>query len=140
MLTRVFSATDPATPLTHWCWRGLLVAAVMAASACTSSPSGQRQPAAQAPTRSAPKSITIAFPIDPTALAGSMSGLGLAAVPSRYFREFDNAYLTTYNQQDEPVPWLATDMPSLDDGTWKVLEDDRMEVFWKLQKGAKWHD
>ena len=54
-----------------------------------------------------PKAITIAFPIDPTALGGSASGLGAAVVPSRYFKEFPNAYLTTYNQQDETVPWLA---------------------------------
>ena len=36
--------------------------------------------------RSGPKSITIVLPIDPTALAGSMSGLGAAAVPTRYFK------------------------------------------------------
>jgi hypothetical protein len=50
---------------------------------------------AAAPARSGPKSITIALPIDPTALGGSMQGLGAAAVPTRYFKEFPNAYLTT---------------------------------------------
>jgi peptide/nickel transport system substrate-binding protein len=61
-------------------------------------------------------------------------------VPSRYFREFDNAYLTTYNQQDETNPWLVTQVPSLDDETWKVLDNGGMEVTWKLRPGIKWQD
>lgn len=90
---------------------------------------------AVAPARSGPKSITIALPIDPTALGGSMQGLGAAAVPTRYFKEFPNAYLTTLDQQDEPVAWIATALPTLDDGTLRVLDDGRMEVTWKLRPG-----
>src|SRR5713226_7270552 len=119
-------------------WRRPLVALLFAASGCATGPSAQAVPGAPTPERPAPKSITIAFPIDPTALGGSMSGLGAAAVPSRYFREFANAYLTTYNAQDEPVPWLVTELPSLDNGTWNVLDDGRMEVIWKLRRGVKW--
>jgi peptide/nickel transport system substrate-binding protein len=90
--------------------------------------------------RSGPKSITIVLPIDPTALGGSMQGLGAAAVPTRYFKEFPNAYLTTLDPQDEPTPWMATAIPSLDDGTLRVLDDGRMEVTWTLRPGIKWHD
>src|SRR5579885_2876950 len=63
-------------------------------AASTSSPSGA----------SGPKVITVALPIDPIALGGGLSGSGLATVPSRYFREFTNAYLTTYDPQDEAQP------------------------------------
>jgi peptide/nickel transport system substrate-binding protein len=73
-------------------------------------------------------------------LAGGITGSGAAVVPSRYFKEFPNAYLTTYTQKDEPAAWLATDLPSLDDGTWKVLSDGRMEVTWKIYPGVKWQD
>jgi peptide/nickel transport system substrate-binding protein len=66
--------------------------------------------------------------------------IGVTAVPSRYFREFPNAYLTTYNPRDEPVAWLAASVPSLDDGTWKVTDDGNMEVTWKLRPGIKWQD
>ncbi|HZT05467.1 MAG TPA: peptide ABC transporter substrate-binding protein [Chloroflexota bacterium] len=127
-----------------WLKRGAsanVAALVVIATGCVGGPSGRAAPGAQAPaTETSPKSITIAFPIDPTALAGSMSGLGAAAVPSRYFREFTNAYLTTHDARDELVPWLVTDLPSLDDGTWKVLDDDRMEVTWKLRHGITWQD
>ena len=77
--------------------------------------------------------------MDPPALASSIV-IGVTAVPSRYFREFPNAYLTTYNPNDEPVPWLAASLPSLEDGTWKVSDDGRMEVTWKLKPGIKWQD
>ena len=92
------------------------------------------------PARVGPKSISIVLPIDPTALGGSMQGLGAAAVPTRYFKEFPNAYLTTLDRQDEPSPWMATAVPSLDDGTLRVLDDGRMEVTWKLRPGIKWQD
>ncbi|HEY3118084.1 MAG TPA: hypothetical protein VGK54_15180, partial [Chloroflexota bacterium] len=99
---------------------------------------GQTSPgggSGSAPAPSGPKSITIVLPIDVTSLGGSLQGLGAAAVPTRYFKEFPNAYLTTLDQQDENVPWMATQVPSLDDGTWKVREDGKMDVTWKLRPG-----
>jgi peptide/nickel transport system substrate-binding protein len=120
--------------------RALLAGVLLLLSACSAPPSAPQQAAAPpVGQRSGPKSITIALPIDPIGLAGSMIA-GLAVVPSRYFREFPNAYLTTYNAQDEAVPWLAESLPSLDDHTWRVLDDGRMEVTWRLRPGIKWHD
>ncbi len=123
-------------------WRLLVVVAAL--SAGCAGPAGQLPQGASggavAPARVGPKSITIVLPIDPTALAGSMSGLGAAAVPTRYFKEFPNAYLTTLDQRDEPAPWIAAALPSLDDGTWKVLDDGRMEVTWKIRPGIRWQD
>src|SRR5581483_4115985 len=77
-------------------------------------PQGAAVSSAAPPARSGPKAIVIALPIDPTALGGGMQGLGPAAVPTRYFKEFPNAYLTTLNQHDESVAWMATALPSLD--------------------------
>jgi peptide/nickel transport system substrate-binding protein len=123
-------------------WWLLAVLALLSAGCAGSanqSP-GDRSSSASTPARSGPKAITIVLPIDPTALGGSMQGLGAAAVPTRYFKEFPNAYLTTLDQQDEPAAWLATAVPSLDDGTWRVLDDGRMEVTWKLRPGIRWQD
>src|ERR1051325_1355652 len=104
----------------------------LAACAAPAGPSsGSGGPSAPAP--SGPKSITIVLPIDVTSLGGSLQGLGAAAVPTRYFKEFPNAYMTTLDQQDENVAWMATQVPSLDDGTWKVRDDGKMEVIWKLR-------
>src|SRR5437763_658753 len=114
MLMRTGNAYAPVS-MTWWLATGrrlLLAALLVAASGCAASPSSQADRGAPTtavtPARSGPKAIAIAFPIDPTALSGGMLGLGAATVPSRFFKEFPNAYLTTYNAQDEPVPWLAT--------------------------------
>jgi peptide/nickel transport system substrate-binding protein len=123
-------------------WR-LLVALTILGAGCAGLAGQNPQvvsDGSDAPARSGPKSIAIVLPIDPTALGGSMQGLGAAAVPTRYFKEFPNAYLTTLDQHDEPVAWMATALPSLDDGTWKVVGDGRMEVTWKLRPGIKWQD
>jgi len=123
-------------------WRRFLLL-IMLVAGCAAPASQNPQGTssdAPAPARSGPKSITIVLPIDPTSLAGSMQGVGAAAVPTRYFKEFPNAYLTTLDQQDETVAWMATAVPSLDDGTWRVLDDGRMEVTWKLRPGMKWQD
>jgi peptide/nickel transport system substrate-binding protein len=121
------------------CWHASMVGLVAALTGCAAIPQSPA-PISPAAGPGGAKSITIALPTDPIALAGSLSGGGKAVVPSRYFREFPNAYLTTYNGQDEIVPWLATAVPSLDDGTWNVLEDGRMQVTWKLRPGIQWHD
>ncbi|HZT08668.1 MAG TPA: ABC transporter substrate-binding protein [Chloroflexota bacterium] len=117
---------------------GVLVLAFAACAAPSSPSKAPGTPAAPAQ-RSGPKALTIALPVEPPALGGSVI-IGVSAVPSRYFREFPNAYLTTHDPQDQPAPWLAAALPSLDDGTWKVLDDGRMEVTWKLRPGIKWQD
>src|SRR4051794_27685852 len=124
------------------CMRSLLfIATVLTLTGCAAGPAPQDIAGDQPTSTRGPKSITIAFPLDPNSLGGSLSGGNQAAVvPSRYFREFDNAYLTTYNQQDETNPWLATQVPSLDDGTWAVLDNGGMEVTWELRPGIKWQD
>ncbi|MEA2642969.1 MAG: peptide/nickel transport system substrate-binding protein, partial [Chloroflexota bacterium] len=37
-------------------------------------------------------------------------------------------------------PWIATELPSIERGTWKVLPDGRMETTWHLRRDVKWHD
>src|SRR5438552_3696518 len=100
MHLEILSAARPQPGRLARRWAIVTCALLVTLSACAApgpaATSTSSAPAA--PARSGPKAITIAFPVDPTALGGSMSGLGAAAVPSRYFKEFDNAYLTTYNQ------------------------------------------
>jgi peptide/nickel transport system substrate-binding protein len=35
---------------------------------------------------------------------------------------------------------LATELPSVERGTWRVSADGTMDVVWKLKPGVKWHD
>ena len=59
-----------------WGWRMALAALLVAVSGCTGSPSAPAEPSASTGLpRSGPKTLTIAFPIDPTSLGGSSTPL-----------------------------------------------------------------
>jgi peptide/nickel transport system substrate-binding protein len=94
--------------------------------------------AAEAPAQR--KAITIALRTDVNALAGDAEMSGGLAPASLYVQEFLNAYLTVRDQEDEPRPQLARELPSLDTGSWKLMDNGRMEVTWKLRDDVKWHD
>src|SRR5688572_9160702 len=38
------------------------------------------------------------------------------------------------------VPGLVEKIPTIQDGDWKVLAGDKMQVTWKLRRGFTWHD
>jgi peptide/nickel transport system substrate-binding protein len=47
----------------------------------------------------------------------------------------------TYLDDDEAVrAWLATELPTADNGQWRVLAEGRMEMTWKLRPNIRWHD
>ncbi len=126
--------------------RGILVSVLILALAVgCASPGASPRPAGgqgtEAQSQQAQrKSISIAFPAELNAFATQLELVGENALPSRYMHEFLNAYLSTRNHDDQVAAHLATSLPSLDDGTWRVLDDGRMEVTWKLRQGVKWHD
>ena len=51
------------------------------------------------------------------------------------------ATLIQYRVWDSELrPWLATELPSIEKGTWRVFPDGRMETTWPLRRDVKWHD
>src|SRR5436190_17049138 len=83
-------------------------ASQIASEDSSSRPSGQRS------------AITIALRGDINALAGDADQSGRNSPPSQYLQEFINASLTVRDQDDEPRPQLARELPSLSDGSWIV--------------------
>src|SRR5439155_16538435 len=51
-----------------------------------------------------------------------------------------HAGLTAYNEKYDIIPRLATKVPSIADGDWKVYPDGTMDVTWKLRANLTWHD
>lgn len=49
-------------------------------------------------------------------------------------------FLVVLNDGAEPIPRLATDLPSQSKGTWRVAPDGTMETTWKLRPGVTWHN
>lgn len=56
------------------------------------------------------------------------------------FEALVNAGLTTRGLQEPLEPQLAEQVPSLDNGLWKLLPDGRMETTWKIRPEARWQD
>jgi peptide/nickel transport system substrate-binding protein len=86
------------------------------------------------PASGAPKSITIAMNREPTgfgphqATDTNLTPLFLATLIK--MRVWDNDF----------QPLLATELPSIEKGTWKVFPDGRMESTWPLRRDVRWHD
>jgi len=51
-----------------------------------------------------------------------------------------HAGLTIFDDHQVLQPHLAAQVPSLNDGSWKVADDGSMELTWKLKPNLFWHD
>lgn len=110
----------------------LLVGLLLAGCIPAAQPGGPGQQSGAAPPP--PKTLTMIMNRDP-------SGFGPHQSTDTNLTPLFLATLTRYKVWDGNFePWLAAEMPSLERGTWKVLEDGRMEATWKLRRDVKWHD
>jgi peptide/nickel transport system substrate-binding protein len=96
-------------------------------------------PAASQPASTAPKRIAVAIAGDPHTFYQKFN-------PSSTVRGIEelelilNAGLSVRDGQGHLQPQLAEQVPSLENGLWKLLPDGRMETTWKIRQGALWHD
>jgi ABC-type transport system substrate-binding protein len=118
----------------RWLVAGFVV--VLLAS-CAPAPR-QAQPGS-APSAAAPapqKPIVVLVSNEPRVLdAGLTSGLN-----SRDFASISNGVLAYVTPQGEAMPMLAEQLPTLENGDWKILPDGRMETTYRLRKHARFHD
>jgi peptide/nickel transport system substrate-binding protein len=77
---------------------------------------------------------------EPNALVTNLETVGAALFAVAAVHHHVNNYLTAQNADDVTVPQLAAELPSLDNGTIRLLPDGRMETTWKLRPNVKWHD
>jgi peptide/nickel transport system substrate-binding protein len=116
-----------------------VVSLVLVLTACASpSPGAQTQGQGQAAPRAGsdgPKLLQLAFREDPPEIHGGASG-----TPEREVGEVLNAGLSYWAPSGNLEPKLAAKIPSVSDGDWKVNPDGTMEVTWKINPNAKWHD
>lgn len=54
--------------------------------------------------------------------------------------EMVNAGLVIIDGNNQLQPQLAEQVPTLENGLWKLNADGTMEITWKLRPNAKWHD
>ena len=108
------------------------------ALACAgASPTGRGgQVGRQEPVAAPQKPVGIGFAEEP-ALLESAFGTGGR---SREYAALLSAFLAYLTPEQQPVPYLAEELPSFEKGTWAVLPDGRAETTYRLNRRAAWHD
>lgn len=117
----------------------ITIASVLLVTACTGPASTPGRPPGTGASLTQSKAITISLEGEVNALATELDATGVSGLSS-YVHAFLHDYVTVNGDRDEVLPQLAATLPSLDDGTWKVFEDGRMQVTWHLRPGVLWHD
>src|SRR5436309_4335519 len=70
---------------------------------------------------------------NPQGSSGSVPGL------AELYQLLDGS-LSYYDEHGERQPWLATAVPSIDNGLWQVSPDGTMQTTWHLKPGIAWQD
>lgn len=83
------------------------------------------------------KPLNMALPVEPAAL-GSKFSTGRSGLAE--YAQLFAAPLARRDHLGNPIAILAEEIPSIERGTWKVLDDGRMETTFRLRKSAVWHD
>ena len=116
----------------------LLAVGPIVLAACAPGPVASRQ---DQPTTSAPQRVktlrigTIKEPVQGIAVSPGSAG----NIPLQHSWMFHQG-LTTFDSQGSLQPAVASKVPSIAVGDWKVNPDGTTDVTWKLRANAKWHD
>ncbi|MPZ16008.1 MAG: hypothetical protein GEU73_16565, partial [Chloroflexi bacterium] len=117
---------------------GVLCAVMLAAC-------GPAAPSAQSPgsgssdsARSGPRILVAAINEDPKNMWDGINGGGGSG--SRELGHMVNQYLANIGPDGQAEPRLLAELPAVEKGTWKVLDDGTMEVTYRIRSNAAWHD
>lgn len=86
------------------------------------------------------KAINIVLPVELNALATDLGAFGAISKYNGDIHPFINDYVTLRDGEDRVRPQMATELPSFEAGTWRLLDDGGMQVTWRLRKDVRWHD
>ncbi len=84
------------------------------------------------------REVVVAVPAEPRTLVPSVAGM--PGGPAEHLFELVHQSLMTFDDQAQPIPRVASALPSLDDGTWRIFADGTMETVWQLRDDVVWHD
>ena len=87
-----------------------------------------------------PKRIVTAIMVEPGALYRPLIPGGFVIQTADLADTILNVGLSTFDHQGILRPKMAEAVPSVDNGLWQVAPSGRMELVWKIQSGAEWHD
>jgi peptide/nickel transport system substrate-binding protein len=119
---------------------GLLVLGLVAGCAPPQPSAGS--PSASADQRpSAPKRVVAAIRGNPISVSHRYTAGGGGRIDgARELSGLVSSGLSVNDESGQSVPSLAERVPSIDQGSWVVFPDGRMETTWVIRQGALWHD
>jgi peptide/nickel transport system substrate-binding protein len=86
------------------------------------------------------KTFIAAIVAEPTSFI-SRTNPGQATIPgSQVLQNLVHSALTEWDGKGGFQPLLTEQVPSLENGLWRLLDDGRMETTWKIKPNALWHD
>jgi peptide/nickel transport system substrate-binding protein len=89
------------------------------------------------PNQALNRPLRIGLLSEPSALGGKFGGGGTGLAEYEFLFA---AKLVHYDHLGNPVPVLVAEVPSLERGTWRLLDGGQMETTYRLRRGITWHD
>jgi peptide/nickel transport system substrate-binding protein len=127
----------------RWSSWVLILASLVVVSCAPSAPNqsgaAPSGPVGQPSVSQAPKVMTIAFRREPSSIEGFSGAAGTAGGAGE-IRDLIHDHLTKLDPNENPVVHLATELPSVENGLWRVNDDGSMDMTWKLRPNVLWHD
>jgi peptide/nickel transport system substrate-binding protein len=78
---------------------------------------------------------------DPPTISSHFISAGSGTIPGGdAIEDLVNAGMVLMTNRGELHPQLAEEVPSLENGRWRLFPDGRMETTWKIKSSAVWHD
>lgn len=124
----------------------LIMASALLLMACGPTPPRASEPAGSSGVApgiqhpSGPKTIVFGVPADFNGFVMQFGLNGPTTITSNMLHQFLDTTLTVRDQNSNIAALLATQVPSLDDGSWVVNPDGTMQVTWHLRRGWLWQD
>ena len=112
----------------------IVIPLLISACAPSPAPTSEQRPSAGDPGLQAKKRLTVAVRGDAPLIWG---GTGAVA---EWVIDLFNSPLLAFDPPGNPAPLLAEAAPSIENGTWRLFPDGRMETTVRIRPGARWHD
>jgi peptide/nickel transport system substrate-binding protein len=118
---------------------GLSLLVCLIVTSCAPSGGTARSDSAPQVSSTGPKRLVAAIQSDPSVLTNTLViSSGQPGVPE--IEEMINVGLTDADPNGVRQPYLSEQVPTLDNGLWKLSPDGTMETRWTIRPGAQWHD
>lgn len=120
----------------------IVLAALLVMTGCAVPGSGERPldgSEAARPTQA--KKVVAAIQSNPPTISGSQVGVGSGTLQGGDgLEDLLNGGISVINNQGMVVPQLGEQVPTVENGLWKMLPGGSMETTWRIKQGAEWHD